>query len=76
MITSRIPLARYNNKFHRMSGVPPTGNKGLGIVLVNGRRRVPRPAAKIMAFIRKELAPFRNIRREMGEQPMKLGVFI
>ncbi|SLM46385.1 protein of unknown function [Nitrospira japonica] len=34
-----------------MSGVPPTGNKGFGIVFVNGLSLVPNPAAKIIAFI-------------------------
>ena len=30
----------------------PTDKSGLGVSLVNGRRRLPKPAAKIIAFIK------------------------
>ena len=38
-----------------MSGVPPTGSNGFGMVFVSGLSRVPRPAARIMAFTRSVL---------------------
>ena len=37
---------------HTISGLPPTSSSGLGHVSVNGRMRSPRPAAKIIAFLR------------------------
>src|SRR5690554_325949 len=40
-----------------MSGLPPTTNSGLGNVSVKGRIRSPRPAARIIAFIRTFAAP-------------------
>lgn len=36
---------------HAISGLPPTGSSGLGVVSVSGRMRSPSPAAKIRARI-------------------------
>jgi hypothetical protein len=35
-----------------MRGVPAIGSSGFGMVFVSGRKRVPSPAARIIAFIR------------------------
>jgi hypothetical protein len=35
-----------------MSGVPAMGRSGFGIAFVSGLNRVPKPAARIMAFMK------------------------
>jgi hypothetical protein len=53
MTTSRNPCCFRSKRFHTISGVPAMGRSGFGIVFVSGLRRVPKPAARIMAFIEK-----------------------
>src|SRR3989441_5023956 len=51
MITSRIPKARKRESVISSSVRPAISTSALGRESVSGRRRVPRPAARIMAFI-------------------------
>ena len=52
MITTSWNPCRFRSKrFHTISGVPAMGRSGFGIVFVSGLRRVPKPAARIMAFM-------------------------
>ena len=49
--TSRMPWAASFSRCQAISGLPPTGSSGFGVVSVSGRMRSPRPAAKIRAFM-------------------------
>src|SRR6202521_58328 len=51
MITSLTPKARRRESVISSSVRPPTSTRALGRLSVSGRRRVPRPAARIMALI-------------------------
>src|SRR5712692_6952332 len=51
MITSVIPKERRRESVISRSVRPLISTRALGRVSVSGRRRVPRPAARIMAFI-------------------------
>src|SRR4029078_1739477 len=51
MMTSRNPCCFKSKRFHTIKGVPAMGRSGFGIVFVSGRRRGPKPAARIMAVM-------------------------
>src|ERR1700737_754830 len=67
------PASRSESTSHAMSGRPPSGNIGFGVVEVMGRSRVPMPAARIMAFIvcRSPFAVRRSVSRltANGQRP-------
>src|SRR2546428_8827278 len=50
-ITSLIPKERKRERVISSSVRPPSSTRALGRLSVSGRRRVPRPAERIMAFI-------------------------
>src|SRR5690348_7655881 len=50
---------------------PPTSTSALGLLLVSGRRRVPSPAAKIIAFIWRSSPP--SLRRSPPSLPHRFG---
>src|SRR3990167_2811373 len=51
IITSSIPEATASSTTYWMTGLSTTGSISLGIALVWGRNRVPKPAAGITAFL-------------------------
>src|SRR5882762_7873720 len=84
-ITSLIPKERKRERVISSSVRPPSSTRALGRLSVSGRRRVPRPAERIMAFIggdspRKEEAASgewqvaRKGKRERGGNAEKRGV--
>src|SRR5205807_2474448 len=56
MMTSLIPKERRRASVISSSVRPLISTRALGRVSVSGRRRVPRPAARIIAFIREPAA--------------------
>src|SRR5690242_10310496 len=74
MMTSVTPKVRSRARVISSSVRPESSTRALGRVSVRGRRRVPRPAARIMAFIRgdsrweKEMAPARLRRRVLQKR--------
>src|SRR5437867_11904348 len=50
MMTSVIPCRLRSRRFHSRISLTATHSRTLGVVSVSGRRRVPRPAARIIAF--------------------------
>src|SRR5690606_689924 len=51
IVISVIPAACSALICQTISGCPPTSTKGFGVSSVSGRRRVPLPAAKIIACV-------------------------
>lgn len=60
MITASQPACCSLRINMSINGWPRMGKRGLGSFFVRGNRRVPRPAAKIIAFIR-GIMPARQI---------------
>src|SRR5215208_3786269 len=63
MTTSRNPCRCNSSRFQMMSGVPPTGRRGFGMVFVSGLSLVPSPAARSIAFIAERTAHAKEIDR-------------
>ena len=51
MIISVTPMFFSFSICQTINGLPPTSSKGFGVYSVKGRIRLPKPAAKIIAFI-------------------------
>src|ERR1700733_12355786 len=66
MMTSRMPKECKRERAISSKVRPPTSTSALGRVSVRGRRRVPRPAAKIIAFIGPSFAEFLQL--QMADQ--------
>ena len=49
--TSSSPAATASSTTYWMAGLSTTGSISLGVALVAGRKRVPRPAAGTTAFV-------------------------
>src|SRR3954454_5273701 len=75
-----MPAASSASTAHPISGRPATGTIGFGIVYVTGRRRVPYPAARIIAFIgpsqllRRKDHVFAEVRPRPPRHPIQVRV--
>src|SRR6185503_19862374 len=85
MMTSRNPCCFRSKRFHTINGVPAMGRSGFGIVFVSGLRRVPNPAARIMAFMEPRRLPshlsrhslqFRHVGGEMLPEPVQFWILL
>src|SRR5947209_18219050 len=66
MITSRIPKSRRRVRVISRRVRPPTSTNALGRSLVRERRRVPKPAARIIAFIGLSFGCFLQLERRIS----------
>src|SRR5437867_7324676 len=73
MMTSVIPCRLRSRRFHSRSGLPATGSRGFGRVSVNGRSRVPSPAARTIAFM---LPHLRHIAGERFSKRVEVPVVL
>ena len=70
MTISAMPARASAWIIHTMSGLPPAGSSGLGVMSVRGRIRSPRPAARIIAFMSSErVSRARRALLECVEEP-------
>src|SRR5699024_9264766 len=58
-----MPAATNRSICQTIRGLPATFSKGLGCVSVRGRMRSPRPAARIIAFIRRYILRLQGCRQ-------------
>src|SRR5690554_395821 len=74
MTISRIPAAASRSTWYWIIGLPPTSSRGLGVVSVRGRKRSPKPAARIIAFIESvsclSPGPVPGLGLDCGQQPI------
>src|ERR1700680_541128 len=63
MITCSMPLAIASSTLYWMAGLSTNGSISFGIALVAGRKRVPRPAAVMIALRTGGIAIPDNLRR-------------
>src|SRR6185369_4423099 len=73
---SSMPAARKASTAYAISGRLQTGTIGLGSVLVMGRSRVPRPAARIIDLTSERVRWEDHVLRQIGARPSRLPVKI
>src|SRR5713101_3155758 len=71
-MTVSIPEAAASSTANWMRGLPATGSISLGIALVAGSMRVPKPAAGITALRTFLLADMADARKDYGRKKLSL----